>query len=507
MRALVLIVVAIGLGSPFGVSALEVAPMFTNGMILQRELPVPVWGSAKAGDKIVVSFGGQEVTTKAGQGGDWMVKLAPMKASVEGRTMTVRGRETVVFDDVLVGEVWLCSGQSNMGGTLKEAHWPLVEEDREEIDFKAFRYSNAKRDGWVPIDEENYSLLSTVSYFFGIKLYRELNKEGIEVPVGLVPRAMSGSTIQSWMPKTVAEGMRRALKIEWNPVKDQAHHQPGVMFEERLEPVIPYAVRGAIWYQGESNSNLHAWHYQDMLPELIETWRELWAEEADEPLREFPFYFVQVPPQSRNSHYSRIRDSMRRVLDRAENTGMAVFYDYGPAVHPPNKEPAGERLALWALAKEYGFDELAYSGPLLRSVAIEDGRAVLEFDHVGGGLKGKDGGKRLKFFELAGEDGEYVAAKAWIEGERVIVESDAVPAPVHVRYLFNRIDTPKEEYSPEMSLYNEAGLPASPFITDDVIPEPIDKVVRREEEAKARKAEKAEKAKEADEERRVKRRR
>ena len=462
---------------------------FSNNMVLQREMPVPVWGTADAGENVTVAFAGQKVNGKADSDGKWMVKLKPLKTSVDPRTMTIKGKNTLTFENVLVGEVWLCSGQSNMGGSLKEMHLPILKKHWKEIDFKAFRWMNNKREGWTFIDDENHRQLSTVSYFFGIRLYKELNKDGIKVPIGLMPRAMSGSTIQSWVPTDVALAMKEEMNITWNPDKDQHHHQSGNMFNERIDSMIPYAIRGAVWYQGESNSNYQAWEYQFMLPRLIDTWRGLWAERSGEAYRKFPFYYVQVPPQSRNNHYSRIRDSMRRVLDTTENTGMAVFYDWGPAVHPPNKEPSGDRLAYWALAKDYGQD-ITFSGPLLKHVSIQGNKAVLSFDHVDGGLKSKDGGKSLKFFEIAAKDAKYVRAKASIAGDTVVVQSDSVSNPVYVRYLFNKIDTPREDYSPEMSLFNGGGLPASPFITDDIKPAPIDKAARRIAQAAAKKREK-----------------
>ena len=461
--------------------------VFSNNMVIQRDLPVPVWGTASPGEKISVSFAGQEVKTKAGKDGKWMVKLQPLKMAVKGRTITVKGSKTITFDNVVVGEVWLCGGQSNMGGTLKDHEQELIISKEKEIDLACYRYFN-RNEGWLPINGETYNMLSRVSWYYGIKLYEELNKDGMKVPIGVLTIARSGSTIQSWMPQYAAEKIRKELNIskDWNT--DKAHHIPGSMFTEQLDMAIPYAIRGAIWYQGESNANYHAWQYQYLLPHLIKTWRSLWADRAGLSLRNFPFYYVQVPPQSKNSHWSRLRDSMRRVLDTTENTGMAVFYDYGPEVHPPLKEPVGTRLALWALAKDYGFDNLVYSGPLLDEVTIKGDKAFLTFTHVGSGLRNKSGGEKLKYFEIAGKDANYVPADACIEGDTVVLHSDKINNPVYVRYLFNRVED--EEKIPEVSLINAEGLPASPFITDDIIPVPIDKEARRMELQRLRKLEK-----------------
>jgi sialate O-acetylesterase len=239
-----------------------------------------------------------------------------------------------------------------------------------------------------------------------------------------------------------------------------------VQFTAWLDPIAPVAMRGVVWYQGERNAKTSTgWEYRDLLPHLITTWRTLWADRAAAEVRAFPFYFVQVPTQAADGEWPWLRDGMRRAVDKVENTGMAVFYDYGPGLHPENKQPAGRRLALWALANDYGQKDLVHCGPLLDEVRIEDGRAVLTFKHVGGGLKSASGTKELKFFEIAGKDGRYVDADARLEGDTVVVRSDKIAEPVYVRYLFR-----KPEPGPEVSLLNAEGLPASPFITDDFKP-------------------------------------
>ena len=228
-------------------------------------------------------------------------------------------------------------------------------------------------------------------------------------------------------------------------------------------------MRGVVWYQGERNAKTYTgWEYRELLPYLIDTWRHLWAERAGLEVRKFPFYFVQPPAQEAKSddeEWPWLRDSMRRALGTTENTGMVVFYDYGPSLHPEDKEPAGNRLALWALAKDYGKTGLVFSGPLLDKVTIQGDKAVLSFKYVGGGLKNKSGGSSLKFFEIAAKDGNYVPADASIEGDKVVVRAKEVPTPVSVRYLFR-----KQPPDAEVSLVNAEGLPASSFITDDSKP-------------------------------------
>ena len=270
------------------------------------------------------------------------------------------------------------------------------------------------------------------------------------------------------MPQDAAESIRVKLDIppDWN--ETTAIGKPAVQFDDKIDPIAPFAFRGVIWYQGERNAKTYTgWEYRELLPFLIRTWRDLWAARAGLPMRPFPFYFVQVPSQEKlpDEEWPWVRDSMRRALDKTENTGMAVFYDYGPDLHPENKEPAGQRLSLWALAKDYGHTDIVFSGPLLNKVTIDGNKAILSFKYIGGGLKNKSGSNNLDFFEIAGKDANYFPALATIEGDKVVVQSQEVTSPVYVRYLFR-----KPKPNPEISLINAEGLPASSFITDDLKP-------------------------------------
>ncbi len=243
---------------------------------------------------------------------------------------------------------------------------------------------------------------------------------------------------------------------------------PAIQYNDKIAPLVPVAFRGVIWYQGERNAKTQTgWEYDRLLKFHIETWRQLWADRAKEYLRNFPFYYVQVPTQEEptDAEWPWLRDRMRRALDITENAGMVVFYDHGPSLHPENKKPAGDRLALWALAKDYGRKGLVHCGPLLDEVKIEGNKATLTFKHIGGGLKNKTGEKKLKFFEIAGKDGKYVPADAQIAGDTVVVQNNEISKPVYVRYLFK-----KPEPSAEISLINAEGLPASSFMTDDFKP-------------------------------------
>ena len=438
-----------------------VPDIFSSRMVLQRELPVPVWGAAAPGEKVSVSFDGQNLTTAADAEGKWMVKLKPLKTSKTGKTMTIKGSNTITFSGVLVGEVWLCSGQSNMAGKFVKSKGRSIDPKAFEQDLSGFRFTS--RQGWTSLTPATQHLLSCVAYYFGIELYREL-----KIPIGLILRYNSGTPIQAWMPKDASEVIRKKLNIPEDWKDNVAVRLPAAQFDDKIAPIVPVAFRGVIWYQGERNAKAQTgWEYRHLLPFHIKTWRELWAKRAGVKSRSFPFYYVQVPTQESpvDGEWPWLRDAMRRALDTTENTGMAVFYDYGPSLHPKNKQPAGKRLSLWALAKDYGRKNLVHCGPLLDKVQITGGKAVLTFKHVGGGLKNASGGKQLKFFEVAGKDGKYVAADARIEGDTVVVQNGRISEPVYVRYLFR-----KPEPNAEVSLINAEGLPASSFMTDDFKP-------------------------------------
>ena len=394
-----------------------------------------------------------------------MVHLDPLATSNQEQTLLVEGNNRLELSGVLVGEVWLCSGQSNMADSFNSSKNRFIEPEYFEKGLARMRVST--RHGWTGIDQKTQRTVSRVGFYFGEKLYREL-----DVPIGLILRYNSGTPIQAWIPKDDCEVIRKQLGIPegWNDV--QENRNPGVQFADKIEPIVPVCFRGVIWYQGERNAKAQTgYEYRQLLPFMIENWRGLFASRGGTPHRNFPFYYVQVPTQDATGEWPWLRDSMRRALATTQNTGMAVFYDHGPSLHPHDKKVAGERLALWALAKDYGRSELQYSGPLLKSVEYRGDTAELSFDHVAGGLSNPTGDdSSLDFFEIAGDDGKYVAANAKIVGDQVHVTHPQISNPKFVRYLFR-----KPEPDPAISLVNSAGLPASSFITDDFKPprEPI----------------------------------
>ena len=442
--------------------------VFSEGMVLQRDLPVPIWGTADPGEAVTVQFAGQQHSTTAGENGKWMITLEPLSTSSKGSRLTVTGLNELILNDVLVGEVWLCSGQSNMADSFNPNKNRFIPAEILNSDLSRFRVSTPR--GWEGINEKSQRSISRVGFYFGYELYQKL-----DIPIGLILRYNSGTPIQAWLPKMQSEVIRKRLNIpaDWND--EQENRNPGVQFEDKISPIIPFAFRGVVWYQGERNAKAFTgWEYKELLPFLIQTWREIWAKSAKTDVRDFPFYYVQVPTQAKpttnrsgqtSNEWPWLRDGMRRALDQSVNTGMAVFYDHGPSLHPTEKRHAGERLSLWALAKDYGKTDIVFSGPLLKEISISNQQATLTFDHIGSGLANAEGGDQLNYFEISGADGKYFDADARIVNDSVVVSSPSVSNPVHVRYLFR-----KPNPDPKISLINLEGLPASPFITDGRCP-------------------------------------
>lgn len=409
-------------------------------MVLQCGMSVPVWGAGAAGEKVTVSFAGQTKTATV-KDGAWRVDLEEMKASAKGRTLTVQSsidNRKSTIQDVLVGEVWLCAGQSNMAWTMRsDASLKAAKKS-----LPAVRYSNRK--GWQAITPETIAGCSAASYHFGKHLRSEL-----DVPVGLIVRAIGGRSVQYFMPAEAAEAARKKYGVKYGRGGDG----PAAGYDQLIAPVVPFAVKGVIWYQGERNAKTGmAWVYQYMLADMVAAWRANWDRQ------DLPLIAVQVPVQDTTSaNWPTLRDSMRRALRIIPNYGMIVYYDKGHQLHPTDKTECGRRLALWAFGTVYG-KKLVYSGPLLKGMTVRGDKAVLTFDHVGGGLQGPDGGKALKHFEVCGADGKWVNAEAKVVGDTVEVTASGVTV-AHVRYVW----LPSQVR--QVGLQNAEGLPASPFST------------------------------------------
>ena len=497
-------------------------PMFSDGAVFQQGAPVPVWGTAREGEKVTVKFEDQQVTAVASEG-KWMVRLQPLKAGGPFQ-MTIAGDNTVRVRNVPVGEVWVCSGQSNMAFCLKGAA-----NGREEIPLAKYPHlrlcsvphvtavepRTEAAGKWVECSPLTVPSFSAVGYFFGRDL---LKTKG--VPVGLIHTSVGGTPAQAWTslgglkkdtaleiyvnaaenllakhpetkanyPKALAayqlkrkqwdgefgKAYQETIKAWWleaqkakagrKPVPDKPNPPqpvppppvspdapgavPTALYNGMIAPLIPYAIKGVIWYQGEANAN-RALEYRTLFPRMIADWRENWAQ------GEFPFLFVQIAPF--RGQPPQIREAQLLTLGKSAATAMVVTTDVGDAatIHPTRKEPVGARLVLAARAVAYG-ENIEYSGPIFDAMKLEGNRAVLSFKHVGSGLLSKEGD--LKGFTLAGPDKKFVPAKAEIDGASVVVSSTEVAAPAAVRYGWANV--------PDVNLFNKEGLPASPFRTD-----------------------------------------
>jgi sialate O-acetylesterase len=495
------------LAGPLHAADLKIAAVFSDHMVLQRDKPVPVWGWADPGEKVTVEFAGQKHSAAADAKGKWLVKLDPLAASAEPRAIVVRGsakKAEVKVADVLVGEVWLGSGQSNMAMTVSRSRDFAAEKEAAKLpQVRMFTEASGAaaepqaggKGAWRVCSPDTVGGFSATLYFFGRELHREL-----KVPVGLINSSVGGTPIESWVAADVqakvpelkaahaadvkaytafdAEKAKAAYAKALERWKDQAakakaegkqppvrprdpaeararRGPPGGLFNGKINPLIPYAVRGVLWYQGEANASPEKGpRYQYQLEALVTDWRARWGEEL-------PFAWVQLPNFIRPGEgWSMVREGMLKAL-RLPKTGMAITVDIGDPkdIHPVNKQDVGKRLAMWALGTVYGKKEIAASGPLPAKHAARDGAIVVAFTHADGGLRASGEKGELTGFQIAGEDRKWKPAVARIEGDAVVVSSPEVKNPVAVRYAW--------EANPTASLYNGQGLPASPFRTDD----------------------------------------
>jgi sialate O-acetylesterase len=473
--------------------------LFTDGAVFQRDRHVPVWGTARDGEKVTVHFQQQTVSTTA-QNGNWRVELLPMKAGGPHQ-MSVEGDNRIVVHDILIGEVWICSGQSNMelhvaqcdraaaeiadsaNSMLHLLRVPMKAADEPQSDV---------RSQWKECGPSTVGRFSGVGYFFGRDLQKSLG-----VPVGLIDASYGGTPAEAWMSRKTLESRPefrsileeeaelardspRAMKqyeadlAQWAkdaevakrenrqpPVKPQIpfgpfnFRRPTGLYKGMVLPLVPYAMRGVVWYQGERNSP-RAYQYRTLFPAMISDWRALWSDS-------FPFLFVQLAPygaslpEPRDALWAELREAQLLTSLSVPNTAMAVITDVGEHdnIHPVRKQPVGARLALAARALAYQ-EKIEYSGPIYRSMEVRGDKIMLSFDHLGGGLVARSG--TLAGFAICGLDHKFVNAMAEIRGDQVWVWSPSISSPIAVRYGWAAF--------PQVNLWNAAGLPASPFRTD-----------------------------------------
>ncbi len=445
-----------------GFSAVKLPALISDNMVLQQGRAVPIWGWADKNEVVTVTVGNQMVTAKTGDDGHWKVMLKKLTPG-QILEMSVKGSSgnSLTVKNILVGEVWICSGQSNMHWTFSKGHGVL----NNEAELAAAHYNDIRmftvakggapepaedvKGEWLTISPENLlvggdSGASVLAYFFGRDLYKQLN-----VPVGLINTSVGGTPAEKWTKREA---------LEANPDLKVLSGKGGSssLYNAMIAPLVPYAIRGAIWYQGESNLD-RAFQYRTLFPAMIANWRSDWKQ------GNFPFGFVQIAPyryKGQNpENYSELCEAQSMTLKSSPNTGMAVTADIGDVgnIHPKNKQEVGRRLALWAMAKVYGNKKLVYSGPIYKSMAVKGTQIKLSFNHLGSGL-GTIDGKPLNEFTIAGTDKVFVPAIAAINGNEIVVSSDKVTNPVAVRYAWHDDAQP--------NLANKEGLPASSFRTD-----------------------------------------
>src|ERR1051326_3542166 len=480
--------------------------VLSDGMVLQQNQKVPIWGKADPGETVVVKFAGRARTATASADGTWIVKLDPIPANATPATMIISGKNTIELKNILVGEVWLVAGQSNMQRLLSEtangdaaiagANHPLIRLFNVSRQV-AFKHQSGPLAAWQACSPQTVKEFSAAGYYFGVELQKELN-----VPVGLINSSYGGSQAEAWTPveyllasddlrptverTKIWDEERPGVKAEydeaikkWRAEADKAitagarpSPSPAVpdalreyriassIYDGMIAPLIPFYIRGAIWYQGESNE-ARAQQYEILLPTMIRAWRERWGE------GNFPFGIVQLPnyrdsmPEPADEAWSHIREAQRRTAVNTPNTGLIVTIDIGEAhdIHPKNKLDVGKRMARWALVDGYG-QKMTRSGPMFHDAKVAGSKIILRFDDAGTGLRIRDG-DRLDEFAIAGAAHKWYWANAKIiEKNAIEVWSTSVTQPLAVRYAFN--NNPKNP-----NLTNETGLPASPFRTDN----------------------------------------
>ncbi|MGE9269245.1 MAG: sialate O-acetylesterase [Verrucomicrobiales bacterium] len=484
-------------------SAIELPEFFSDGMVLQREGDARVWGWLEEKGEVTVTFGERKETAKTDASGRWEVNFEGLQASVQGRELSITdGTETKTLEDVVVGEVWIASGQSNMEWVItKTENAEAVIAASEDPLLRVYVSRNVSTaepqtdfpGRWLEASPETTGKMTAVGYYFAKNLREELG-----VPVGVIECAWGGKPAEAFISEGAlkklpeAKGLlqKKAQAIaNWDEEKMQDRYQKilekwgnegkkrarprmqdhpsvssrlaGNIFHGMIAPLVGYGAQGVIWYQGESNARGGtADIYEELLACLVSDWRERWDSDL-------AFYYVQLANFEKPStepgiedDWALTQDEMRRALDRIEHSGMAVINEIGAAdnIHPTNKKDVGARLARWALGQDYGREEVVMSGPLFRSAEEKKGRMILSFE-FDEGLTSRDGGP-LKRFEIRAEEGDWVWAEAKIENGQVIVWSDQVDQPAAVRYAWAS--------NPEgANLVNGEGLPASCFTTEE----------------------------------------
>ncbi|MDE0766785.1 MAG: sialate O-acetylesterase [Opitutaceae bacterium] len=473
--------------------------IFGDHMVLQRNHANPVWGWANPGEKVVITIAGQSHATKADSNGDWKIALEPLPAGGP-HSMVIKGENSLSYADILVGEVWICSGQSNMQWPVSNSYdGDLVAATANSSQIRLISVPQVGTqepqkdfDGqWERCSTKTVSNFSAIGYRFGLQLQQALG-----VPIGLIDNAWGGSSAEAWVRRDILESDRRYAQLiaNWEKTESEfdieketadyqtklntwtangkdgqrpraprnpltGNHRPANIYNGVLHPTIGYGIKGAIWYQGESNAS-RAYQYRHLFPLMIQHWRDEWGQ------GDFPFYYVQLADfkemvsEPGDSDWAELREAQTMTMDALDNTGQAVIIDVGEGrdIHPRDKHTVANRLARWALAKDYGID-IVHQSPNYKSMKVKGSKVTLTFDHVGQGLYSFDT-REPTGFSIAGKDETFVWAQARIvDANTIEVWSDSIDKPAAVRYAWAN--------NPQCNLFSRDGLPATPFRTDD----------------------------------------
>lgn len=465
------LILFLSLCSSIAFATVKPASIFTDHMVLQQQSNVAIWGWAKPASKvkIVTSWNKSSYIVSSDQAGKWKVKVATPSAGGPYE-IELNDGEKLALKDILIGEVWFCGGQSNMEMPMKGfKSQPIIGSN--EVILKSSnpnirlytvprssiteRQDNSKPSQWKLSEPEAVSNFSATAYYFG-----SLLSEMLHVPIGLINDSYGGSTIEAWMsPDDLKPFTEVKIPAKVDSIKEVSR-TPTTLYNGMHYPVIGYGIKGAIWYQGESNYE-RPQRYEDLFPAMVSSWRQHWDN------GEFPFYYAQIAPYNysliakpgTNYNSAYLRDAQRKSLSKIPNSGMAVLMDIGEekSIHPAHKKQGGERLAYLALAQTYGIKGFGAFSPTYESVSIEKNTATIKFQNVSNGLTSF--GKTLSLFEIAGADQKFYPAKAAIKGSSVIVSAEEVKIPVAVRYAF------KDFVNGD--LFGNDGLPVSSFRTDN----------------------------------------
>ncbi len=494
------------LTSALSYARIELPAIISPNMILQQNTTIKLWGKSTLSGDVLIQCNWEKDThtVVCNNDGKWNVSIKTPAAGGPYKITISDKDDKIEINQVMIGEVWFCSGQSNMEFPMgtSDIYWHTgvlnYETEIKEATYPDIRLFTVKkqtaekpvdtcRGAWVTCTPESVSSFSAVAYYFGRRLYQQL-----KVPIGLINSSWGGTPAESWTRREILENdtaykcifdnyqhlldaypeayNKYLVELEkWKrdveqgiitgtdakrpprePIGPLHHKTPSVLYNGMVAPIIPYTIKGVIWYQGESNANNPSL-YARLFPDMIKNWRDDWQQ------GNFPFYFVQIAAHSNQNPL--IREAQLKTMKSVPNTGMVVTLDVGDSldIHPRDKKTVGERLALWALSQTYNIPGITYSGPVYKSMTIEDNSVRIYFDYVGSGLAAKN--NKLSLFEIAGDDRVFVNANARIENNTIVVSADMVKHPVAVRYAWKNYMIP--------DLFNKEGLPASSFRTND----------------------------------------